>query len=744
MTVTDTRPSSRPPARPRDALAPRNTLGNTGKKINLQDLLRRAVSPGDDERHQDSVRDILHGMEELNRVREQCHTADEYYDGSVGMLYASERVRQLLARQGVGEDIKDFNYASIVVDSIAEKLKITSVAAAPAEEDGLTEEEDDAATESQSVKTATKAIAKLRKDNELDAEEKRLHKDVSKHGTAYVLVWPGTDRKGKPSVDIRVNSAHNVIMIYDEEDPLTADYALKSWEVDVGPDANGAPQTSTRANLYYADRIERWATEPGADPCKNEAWFRVTEVPDLDDDELDDLAADEFDTLDDEPGVQHKGDRDAYWGSRGQRKDFDSDDTDDDGYGDDDDDEDAQDERPAARLHPDDIPNPWGRIPWFHFRNDRPEGRPEHANAYGPQGMINKLIFAMAGTIDFNSFPQKYIMVDPTQDDPLMNMLDPDHPDDEDDPENTGGHSGLRNDPGEIWRLFGKSVGQFSAADPKTLLDPLDRLIKSMGELTSVPQVFSKMGADMPSGEAVRELNAGYNNKVQDRRDRYDPTWQDIYEMALEMLGIDGVTVEVRWAPLEIINDLAGWQVVQTKIEAGVPPQVALEEAGYAPETVKEWLADATGADLGRRVALMNQIGTAVQTLGAGIQLGATSAEQVQELVSRMLGLVVAGTDIEIPQGEFLDPIEKQRLNAETQMAIAGMKTGQEALAAGKQQKPGAVAGRAPGQAADRGKPPGAPGSTGAPAAKSTNPVRTLATAVPTTKRAAPPKTPGR
>jgi hypothetical protein len=733
MTVTDIgRPS-----RPRDALAPRGAGGRTGKRIDLQALLRQATNPGADDRHDASVRDILHGRKELHRMREQCETADEYYNGEVGMLYASERVRQLLQRQGVGDDVPDFNYARIPVDGIATRLQVSSVVAAPAEENEDGQEQ----AESKAVKDATKAIAALRKTNELDAEEKRLHKDVSKHGSAYVLVWPGTDRKGKPSVDIRVNSAYDVIMIYDEEDPLTADYALKSWEVDVGDDENGAPQTCHRANLYYRDRIERWATEPGGNPDKKEAWFRVTEVPDLDDDERDDLAADEFDTLDDEPGVQHAYGDDAMWSARGRRldevdDDDDDDDDDEDGY----DDEDA----PPARgqLHPDDIPNPWGRVPWFHFRNDRPEGVPEHKNAYGPQAMINKIIYAMAGTVDFNSFPQKYIMVDPAQDDPLMNLLDPDHPEDEDDdPENEGGGSGLRNDPGEIWRLYGKSVGQFSAADPNTLLSPLDRLIKSMAELCGMPQwAFSKASADMPSGESVRELNAFWNSTVKDRMDRYDPVWQDVYEFALEVLGITGVTVEVRWAPIEMINDLNGWQVIQAKIASGVPPQVALEEAGYPPEQVKEWLADATGADLGRRVALLNQIGTAVQTLGAGIQLGATSAEQVQEVISRMLGLTVAGTDITIPSGEFLDPIEKQRLNAETQMAIAGMKTGADTTTPDgtKPAKPGATApGKAPGQQADRGKPPGAPGTSPA------RPARPVAKPVPTTTRPAPPKQSG-
>ena len=605
----------------------------------LRTLLEQAVHPGEDDALDDAVEDIISGRAKLLEHREVCDEADSYYDGDLGMVWASVRVEEILAKQGGLEDIHDFNYAAIPVDRIAARLQISSVVAGPSDEN----EGEKKRTEDAGTSAATKAIAKLRKDNELDAEEKRLHHEVSKYGEGYLLVWPGFDADGKPSVDMRVNSAYHVIMVYDPEDPLRPMYALKCWEREV----DGKP--CERANLYYPDRIERWTTDPGGNPDKKEAWKKLVDPDlDVDDEDMEELAADEFTDPDDDAGT---GDEDS-------------------------------DEQRGVTLQLGDIANPWDRVPFFHYRNNRPHGRPEHQNAYGPQQLINKLVWGLAGTIDYTAFPQRYLLMDPSVDDPMSNVSDPDHPDeDDDDVETEGGNAGLDASPGSVWKLWGKTVGEFTAADSSSFLASLDRIVRSMAELTGLPvDAFSRDSASIPSGESRREANADFIAIVTDRQDRYDPVWQDAYEFALKMLGITNVTVDVRWKPAQMVNDLAGWNVIQAKINAGVPPKVALEEAGYPPEQVDEWLKDATGADLGRRVALLNQIATATQALGASIVTGAVSAEQVQAIISALFMDTMAGTEHDIPEAkEFLDPLAAQKMALEQQATSQDSAQGHQA-----------------------------------------------------------------
>ncbi len=602
-----------PPAQPLDPSLP---------DFSKDPFVRRVADPGKAKRDQQSRRDIIEGLKALDEQRALALEADEMYDGDVGMVYASQQVRKLLARQGVDEaEIEDFNYAKIPVDVIANRLKIAAVKVASKvtedEEDEADDEDETAAVADEKLlKRAQRAVKALRRVNRLDVWEKALHKAVSKHGNAYLFVWPVLDDRGKVvSVDMRVNTAHNVRFIYDREDPLQVAYVIKSWETpsDIDDETGEGQKLVTRVNLYYPGertvdedgeisqgpgRIERWVSQVGAALGKADTWVRVHDplfTADVEPDDLEEVAADEF------------GD-------------------------------------PDDPLDRDDIPSPFG-LTWFHFRNDVQDGHPEHISAYGPQVLINKLIWSYAGTVEYMGFPQRYIMVDPKVDDPHMNMIDPDEPDDDEDDPEGGGTSGLRADPAAVWRLYGQSTGQYSAADPDVFMKPLDRFITAMSELTGLPRYsFTKSSADLPSGEAARELNSERDALVEDRQDRYDPDWEDAYELALRMMGITGVAVDVRWEPVSAVNDMNGLNVLKAKADLGVPSEVLLNEAGYPDEQIKKWLESQESLSLERRIQLLSELGTAVQALSAGVTAGVVSDSQTQAFISRIIGNLAEGT----------------------------------------------------------------------------------------------------
>lgn len=613
-------------------------------------FIRRLVEPEDAKRLRQSRRDIIEGLKLLDEQRDKAAEADDMYAGDVGMIYASRQVKRLLHRQGLDEsEIDDFNYAKIPVDVIANRLKIAAVNVSPR----VTEDEEDAEgddTEADApegdvkagssaseklVKRAERAVKAIRRANRLDVHEKELHHNASKHGDAFLFVWPVEDDRGKVvSVDIRVHTAHTVAFIYDEEDPLEVAYVIKSWETpsEIDDDTGDGRRMVTRANLYYpgertidadgeisqtAGRIERWVTQVGTTPGRAESWAKLHNpevLADIEADDFEEVAADEL------------GD-------------------------------------PDDPLDRDDIVSKWG-LTWFHFRNGVQYGTPEHKSAYGPQKLINKLIWTFAGTVESQGFSQRYIMVDPTQDDPLTNMVDPGHPeDDDDDPEAEGGTSGLSSDPGTVWRLYGKSTGEYAAANPDTLLRPLDRFITSMSELTGLPRYqFTKSSADMPSGEAARELNGEMIATVEDRQERYDPDWEDAYELALRMLGITGVSVDVRWKPVSPINDLNGLNVLKAKAELGVPSEVLLTEAGYPSELIEDWLRSQEGLSLEQRITLLGQLGTAAQALSAGVTAGVVSDTQLQAFIARITEMLAVGTkdperdEDSLPEPEYRDP----------------------------------------------------------------------------------------
>jgi hypothetical protein len=287
------------------------------------------------------------------------------------------------------------------------------------------------------------------------------------------------------------------------------------------------------------------------------------------------------------------------------------------------------------------LPNPYG-IPFFHFRTTRPYGRPVHYGAYGAQTLINKIVVSHASSVDYQSLPQRYGLIDPAVDQPGQQAdFDPDYPEDTDaDPESPINPSQLRSDPGEFWQLQGyRQVGQFEAANPGVYMDPLDRYVKAMAQVTDTPfHLFDSTG-DQMSGESRREANGPLLAHVGYLQRAFGGSLADAYEFALGLLGFDDVTVQVRWKPAEQVSDAEGWATVNAQIAAGMPREHALIEAGCDPVLVKQWMAALDDdAELQRRVDLLTSLGNAVQALGTGVQLGAITEEQVSQLLDTVLG----------------------------------------------------------------------------------------------------------
>lgn len=300
----------------------------------------------------------------------------------------------------------------------------------------------------------------------------------------------------------------------------------------------------------------------------------------------------------------------------------------------------------------DDIENPWGEIPVFHFRTDAPYGRPEHYDAYGPQDAINKLFVTQMATTDSHGFPQRFALMDPEA---VLEQNNDDADWEDDAAAPTGetdlaaSRSSLRGGPGTLLELAGiKEAGQWDAADPKVFIDPFALYVRAMGAATDTPvHYFDPTGGDKPSGESLRAEDAPLEDKVADRRTWFAATWSELWIFVLKMRGMTVEQVEVNWQPPSVVADVDAWNVIAQKQAAGVPERQTLLEAGYTADQVDEWTsADEEAMTLVRQVEILDKIGEAVQKLGTGIGFGILSAESANQVLQRVLGLVSPGVDI--------------------------------------------------------------------------------------------------
>ncbi len=236
------------------------------------------------------------------------------------------------------------------------------------------------------------------------------------------------------------------------------------------------------------------------------------------------------------------------------------------------------------------IPNPWGEIPVFHFRTNKPFGRPEHADAYGPQDAINKLISTHMYTVDYQGAPQRYALSnggnasefeDFSQDDTAR--------------ENLGS---LQNGPGQLWYLQGVSaVGQFAAADPDTFTKPVIEFVNAMAAITSTPTHYFAKGSYIPSGEALRVSEAPLTKKVLNRQLAFGSAWRDLFKFMIRVEGIQA-DIEIIWKSAETVDSVDSWDIAVRKKSVGMPLEQILLELGYDAEIAAQ-VAEASIAATG-------------------------------------------------------------------------------------------------------------------------------------------------
>jgi hypothetical protein len=262
------------------------------------------------------------------------------------------------------------------------------------------------------------------------------------------------------------------------------------------------------------------------------------------------------------------------------------------------------------------VQNPWNEIPVFHFRTHKPYGRPEHADAFGPQDAINKLISTHMYTVDYQGAPQRYALSNGG----TSNEFE-DFSEDDTARENLGS---LKNGPGELWYLQGvQAVGQFPAADPKIFTDPINEFVSDMAAITSTPVHYFNSTTYLPSGQALRVAEAPLFKKVLNRQLALGSTWRDLFKFMLKVEGIIA-EVEIDWMSPESIDSLDQWDIAVRKKSVGMPLEQILLELGYDQEIAKI-IADEAMANI-----LDNTNSTEISLRGTGLNTNNLALQQAK------------------------------------------------------------------------------------------------------------------
>lgn len=235
----------------------------------------------------------------------------------------------------------------------------------------------------------------------------------------------------------------------------------------------------------------------------------------------------------------------------------------------------------AAALRPDPAQptavNPYGRIPFFHFRVERRRTLSDLTNVIPLQNGVNKLLTDMMVAAEFGAFPQKWAI------------------------SNVETKGKLLNAPNIIWDLpagDGTSqptqVGQFSPTDLDNYLKAVDKLALAIAAITRTPKhYFFGEGGD-PSGEALLAMESPLVKKAQDRIDRFKPVWQRLAAFLLELSGMvvaaDAITP--RFADPRTVQPKTQSEIRQANTAAGWPMVSQMRDEGKPQAQIDQVLRD--------------------------------------------------------------------------------------------------------------------------------------------------------
>lgn len=230
------------------------------------------------------------------------------------------------------------------------------------------------------------------------------------------------------------------------------------------------------------------------------------------------------------------------------------------------------------------LPNPYGRVPVFHFANNRGMhgwGRSELEPVIPLQDGLNKSIADMLVAAEFLALPQRYAIGLEVETDP------------------TTGKAKAPFSPGadRIWAVANDAVkfGQFDPADLDGFLREQDSFRTEIARVSRTPlHYLTPISGDFPSGESLRTAEAPFLSKVKRRQVSYGNVWEDCFRFLLQMTNGPDVALNALWQDPTPKGEKEQAETVQIKRLLGVSEAQGLSELGYSPEQIQQMQTQAT------------------------------------------------------------------------------------------------------------------------------------------------------
>lgn len=231
------------------------------------------------------------------------------------------------------------------------------------------------------------------------------------------------------------------------------------------------------------------------------------------------------------------------------------------------------------------VRNVWGVVPVVGFHNgaSTEHGRSELDDVIPIQDALNKTATDLLLAAELGGFPQKVIL-----------GLDSDDP---------GVLEGLRRIEAGLSKIItigagpdgnAPSIDEFTATNLGQLREVVDLFDALVSRVSRVPVHWLTMSGSFPSGSSLRAAESPFAQKLGNIQNAIGNAWEDVMTIAATQASIAIPSrLSTHWRPVEQIDIVDKWEIVNSIVASGVPLKYALLWNGIDPETVEQIVADA-------------------------------------------------------------------------------------------------------------------------------------------------------
>lgn len=224
------------------------------------------------------------------------------------------------------------------------------------------------------------------------------------------------------------------------------------------------------------------------------------------------------------------------------------------------------------------LPNPYGRVPVFHFANNAPKGIfgvSELKDVIPIQDALNKSVADLLVTMEYSAYGQRW-----------ATGIDIEESDD--------GIARPPFKPGQdrVWATANDNAkfGEFTASELSQFTNVHDMFLMNVARVSNTPMHYMLITSSVfPSGEALKNAEQRFISKVKNRQLYFGEVWEDVMTFCAQIARISlSDRVDVKWSLPYPRSELDFATLATMKKGFGVSDEQLMREAGYTEAQIEQ------------------------------------------------------------------------------------------------------------------------------------------------------------